>query len=193
MLPITAMAKSETIEVNYANVKISLDDELKNTVYDPIIYNGSTYLPYQAIAYIFRLDYAIDNEAICLTNKVSPQTTVRKDQTTEKYGVERIAVECKEYDVFVNDVAIEIEAFKYNGFLYLQIRPIADALDIEIEWDEENSVIYAETDLYKRSKEIAERRIRIREGTEYMQALFGLHIFIPISQFLAEFVIGCWG
>jgi len=128
MLPITAMAKSDTITIYYLDIKVYLDDEQSDTIYDPFICEGTTYLPYQAIAYIFNLEYSQIENSIYLTSKNKPIDIVRKSQLTHNVGEAQISVESEKFSVFVNCEELEsISAYDYDGNIYIPVRDVADA------------------------------------------------------------------
>lgn len=158
---ITNTAYASQSPVNYSDIKINFDEKQSDS--SPLAYKGSAYLPYEEIASIFHLYCWASDDVVYFVpegwrdNILGP---VEVAEIAQKSGA--ATVEHLDINVVVNELDVpltnangeSLNAFVYEDNIYLPIRPIAEALNINLEWNGDAKVITAESADYQKMKEI---------------------------------------
>lgn len=146
-LPIAAAQSTETVDITYRNIKIVINgteiipcDGNGNPV-EPFIMNstGRTYLPVRAVANALGLTVGWDNttSTVSLTSDGSPDYGTGTPASSRVQKTEQITY--RDIQIILNGTPLvtESEAFimNANGSTYLPLRSVAEALGLEVGWD----------------------------------------------------------
>lgn len=169
-MSLTCYAANEQITATLSKkISIIYNDEIKEfydvngTKVNPILYQGTTYLPVRAISSLFGISVKWDGEAnkIYLNNggdvdsntcKTTSVFIAGDNETVQPYLNKVISIEYKEKIQTFEDVnGKTVYPLSYQGTTYLPVRAISNMYGANIEWNAENQQITIE-----RKNEIAE-------------------------------------
>lgn len=146
-LPIAAAQGTETVDITYRNIKIVINGteitpcDGNGAPVEPFIMNssGRTYLPVRATANALGLSVDWDNatSTVLLTNNGSPNYGTGTPLSSRGQKTEQITYRDIRIVLDGTTLATESEAFimNSNGTTYLPLRVIAEALGLEVDWD----------------------------------------------------------
>lgn len=162
ILPASAAVTEKDIDVTYRGISLYIDQEAVD-LYDadgnyvePFIYADTTYLPLRAVAEALQMQVDWDQETYSVylseTSEAQPERP-QAEAPQKNNGTTTISVTYNNISVYLNDEKLTlaaadgtpVEPFIANGTTYLPLRAIAEATDSSVEWDNETSSIYIET------------------------------------------------
>lgn len=153
VLGLAAPAAAASGTVTYAGVTIEVDGvvicpmDANGDPVEPFIYNGSTYLPVRSVANALGLNVNWNNGVVELTSGgsgVVPGAPIMswRDREIEMGGAD-VKVTLNGTELDLKDAAGRtVTPIVSNGVTYLPVRAIADALNVPVEWDGENTTVY---------------------------------------------------
>lgn len=150
-LAVPAAAASGTVD--YVGVTIEVDGVLicpmdaNGDPVEPFIYNGSTYLPVRSVANALGLNVNWNNGVVELTSGgsgvVAGAPVMSWRSRSIDMGGADVKVTLNGTELALKDAAGRpVTPIVSGGVTYLPVRAIADALNVAVEWDAENTTVY---------------------------------------------------
>lgn len=115
------------------NIKVFVNNSEISTSQPPVIYNNRALIPLRAVAESMNCAVEWDNENKCVTLIKGNKTISLKINDT----LINVTDEKNTYDILTDSPAVII-----NGTTMVPIRAIAEIFDTEVEWDNDNKIVY---------------------------------------------------
>ena len=154
--PALAASQDTTIQAAYRDVTIVADGvpivprDASGAPVEPFLYNGTTYLPVRAVADALGVGVAWDQATYTVrltsgaarTAPAGPAMTTHRDKSIGiSYRDVKLEVDGKR--ITPRDASGNVvEPFLYGGTTYLPVRAVADAMGVDVSWDQETYTVY---------------------------------------------------
>lgn len=154
--PALAASQDTTIQAAYRDVTIVADGvpivprDASGAPVEPFLYNGTTYLPVRAVADALGVGVAWDQATYTVRLTSGAERTAPAGPAMTTHRDKSIGISYRDVKLEVDGKLITprdasgnvVEPFLYGGTTYLPVRAVADAMDVDVSWDQETYTVY---------------------------------------------------
>ena len=154
--PALAASQDTTIQAAYRDVTIVADGvpivprDASGAPVEPFLYNGTTYLPVRAVADALGVGVAWDQATYTVRLTSGAARTAPAGSAMTTHRDKSIGISYRDVKLEVDGKLITprdangnvVEPFLYGGTTYLPVRAVADAMGVDVSWDQETYTVY---------------------------------------------------
>lgn len=149
----TAFAKTtnENIQVSYQAISIFIDGDWLKTDKAPFTYNGTVFLPVREVAEAVGMDVSWNQslKAVSLTSKKGKKRSDKLgygfgNAESAKVANENIKVSYQNISIYIDGQYLNTdkEPFTYNGTTFLPVRAVAEAVGMDVNWNQSLKTVF---------------------------------------------------